>query len=224
MTGISGTFAAVPDDAMLREKVREVLSRPGYHTENADAKIDWATELWLTVWEWILKAVLWIFNLSEGLPWVLRVLISAVSVLLLIVIFSHIAYTLFSALRGVDRKTSPLLEISSVGIGATELESLAEQAAGRGELIEAVRFLFRACLARFQDRERRQFRRGTTNREHLRRYRGSQFFVPLETLVSTIEWKWYGEEVCDAADYQACRQAHAEVVSILREPVRADAA
>ena len=92
------------------------------------------------------------------------------------------------------------------------------------ELIEAVRFLFRACLARFQDRERRPFRRGTTNRGHLRRYRGSQFFVPLETLVTTIELKWYGEEVCDAADYQACRQAHAEVVSILREPICADAA
>ena len=118
------------------------------------------------------------------------------------------------AAMGGERREALSLEVSPSPLTtAREWERLADDAAERGEWIAAVRHLFRACLARLEERERRPFRRGTTNRGHLRRYRNAAFCEALEVLVLTIERKWYGDEACDAQDYAACRQAHSQVTA-----------
>ncbi|MBC7820754.1 MAG: DUF4129 domain-containing protein [Planctomycetaceae bacterium] len=213
MSGMLGLLASMPDETALRDKVREVLSRPDYQTERSASESLWILELIFKVLEWVIKPLRWLFELTEGLPSFLRWVIVAVLVVVLVALLVHIFYTLFRALGGEQRQP-PSHEIAQSPLTtAKEWERLADDAAERGEWIAAVRHLFRACLARLEERERRPFRRGTTNRGHLRRYRNAPFCESLEVLVITIERKWYGDEACEAKDYEACRQAHSNVTA-----------
>lgn len=208
-------FGSLPDENVLRDKVREVLARPDYHLQPSGDSTEWLIETLLTVLKWIIAPFKWIYELSEGLPGVLRWLIVLALAVAVVAIVAHIIYTLVSAMRGGDRERFVLpTEPAPARMTATELEQLAESAAARGELIVAVRFLFRASLARLELREKKLTRRGLTNREHLRRYRGTPFFEPLEILVSTIEWKWYGEQTCVNEDWETCRRAYQSMAGL----------
>lgn len=212
MSGLLGALASMPDETVLRDKVREVLARPIYQTDRADDS-PWLLELFLKAIEGLIGALRWLFDLTEGLPSFLRWIIVAVLVVVLVALLVHIFYTLFRALGG-DHRDGPTVSISQSPLTtAEEWERLADEAVARGEWIAAVRHLFRACLTRLEARERRPFRRGTTNRGHLQRYRNADFRESLELLVVTIERKWYGDEPCDAEDYEVCRQAHSRVTS-----------
>ena len=213
MSGILGALASMPDEAVLRDKVREVLSRPVYQTDRSASDTPWLLELFFKALEWLISAFKWLFELTAGLPDILRWLIVAVLVVVLVALLIHIFYTLFRALSGDHREPLQATISQSPLTTAREWERLADDAAVRGEWIAAVRHLFRACLTRLEERERRPFRRGTTNRGHLRRYRNAAFCESLEVLVLTIERKWYGDEACDAQDYEACRQAHSRVTA-----------
>lgn len=213
MSGHLGASASLPDEAVLRDKVREVLSRPDFHTDRAADETPWVLELLLTALQWLFDSLRWLFNLTEGLPEFLRWVVVAVLVVVMVALLVHIFYTLFRALGGDRREPLAVADSQSPLTTASEWERRADDAAARGEWIAAVRHLFRACLARLEERERRPFRRGTTNRAHLRRYRSADFRESLEVLVVTIERKWYGDEVCDAKDYEACRLAHSRVTA-----------
>ncbi len=213
MSGMLGAFAVMPDETVLREKMREVLSRPIYRVERPTNESFWMIELFLKVIEWLIIPFRWLFEITDGLPMFLRVLIVAVLVVALVAVLTHFVFTLFRALGGERRVDLAASIMPSPLKTAREWERLADSAAERGEWIEAVRHLFRACLARLEERERRPFRRGTTNRGHLRRYRNASFSEALEVLVVTIERKWYGDESCDARDYAACQQAHSRVAA-----------
>jgi GNAT superfamily N-acetyltransferase len=215
MSGIVTVLASLPEDAVLRDKVREVLSRPSYQTDRSANDNPWILELFFKVFETLLSVIRWLFDLTEGLPSFLRWVIVAALVVVLVALLVHIFYTLFQALGGERRVAFALEDSSSPLTTAREWEQLADDAAHRGEWIAAVRHLFRACLARLEERERRPFRRGTTNRAHLRRYRNADFFESLELLVVTIERKWYGDEACDVKDYEACRQAHSRLTACI---------
>ena len=213
MTGILGALASMPDEAVLRDKIREVLSRPDYRIGPPSNETPWMLELFFKALEWLIAPIRWLFELTEGLPSFLRWLIVAVLVIVLVALLVHIFYTLFRALGGDHREQLLVASSQSPLTTPREWDRLADEAAARGDWIVAVRHLFRACLARLEERERRPFRRGTTNRGHLRRYRNAAFCESLEVLVATIERKWYGEETCDARDYEACRQAHSRVTA-----------
>lgn len=208
-------FGSLPDETVLRDKAREVLARPDYHLQPPGESTEWLIEAFLTVLKWVIAPFRWIYELSEGLPGFLRWTIVLVFAVVVVALVVHIIYTLVSAMRGGERERFALpTEAVPVRMTATELEQLAESAAARGELIVAVRFLFRASLARLELREKKLTRRGLTNREHLRRYRGTPFFEPLEVLVSTIEWKWYGEQACASEDWETCRRAYQSMAGL----------
>lgn len=214
MSGILGAVATLPDESVLRDKVREVLSRPTFSAERSTTETPWWIEMFIKVIVWLAGFLKWfLFDFTEGWPMVLRVLITLVMLVLLVAVLVHGFNVLLRALSGDRRPEHAAAVTQSALMPAREWERLADAAAARGEWIAAVRHLFRACLARLEDRERRPFRRGTTNRGHLRRYRNTPFSEALEVLVVTIERKWYGDEVCDAQDYQACRQAHSRVTA-----------
>lgn len=218
-------FFGLPDDNVLREKVRDVLARPDYRLDPPGDSAAWFIEMLLTVLSWIIWPFKWIYNFSEGLPDFLRWLVVLAMIAVMGLVVGHIVYTVISAIRGSDREKFALpSESAPQRMTAAELETLAEQAANRGELVVAVRFLFRASLARLELREKKMTRRGLTNREHLRRYRGTPFFDPLEVLVSTIEWKWYGEQPCADEDWESCRRAYQSVARLLSGAMWTDVA
>lgn len=208
-------FGSLPDENVLRDKACEVLARSDFHLQPPGESTEWLIEAFLTLLKWLIAPFKWIYELSEGLPGVLRWLIVLIFAVAVAALVAHIIYTLVLAMRGGERERFVLpTESAPVRMSATELEQLAESAAARGELIVAVRFLFRASLARLELREKKLTRRGLTNREHLRRYRGTPFFEPLEILVSTIEWKWYGEQTCANEDWETCRQAYQSMAGL----------
>ncbi len=214
MSGILPTLASMPEETVLRDKMREVLSRPDYRTDRVADETPWLLELFLKAIEWFADLIRWwLFEFTEGWPMFLRVIISLVMVVLLVAVFVHGFVTLFRALKGERREKLSVSISPSPLTTVREWDRLAEEAAARREWIEAVRHLFRSCLARLEERERRPFRRGTTNRAHLRRYRNAPFCESLEVLVVTIERKWYGDEACYAKDYEACRLAHSRLIA-----------
>ena len=204
------------DEDVLRGKLEEVLSRSEFHTETVQDNSIWWLEWMLSAIKWILKPFLWLIEVTNDLPLPMQLLIIIPLFAVAIGLIAHICWTLYQAMSGgrirVPAYSSPAV---ATRLSADEWERRADEAVEEGDLIGAVRCLWRGCLVRLEDRERRPFRRGTTNREHLKRYRETGLFDPLETLVVTIEQKWYGDEVCEVDDYQECRQAHAEAVTLL---------
>lgn len=209
--------AELPDADKLKEKLHEILARPDYQLDPVSKEPSFFEGWWLEVLRWILKPIEWLFGLTEGLNLGVRVVLTTILTILLVALIAHIIWSLSRAMRGHanDREKLPLEDERITN--PEELEALAEQAAAKGQAIEAIRWLFRACLARLELFERKSFRRGTTNREHLRRYRGTQLFSPLEVLVKTIELKWFGDEPCLPDDWTTCRAAHAEITRLVTE-------
>jgi len=210
---------AVPTEAELRRTLDRILSRPEFEIDSAPESSDLSMRVLHQIINWILAPFRWLFDLTEGMPDIVRWLISSGLFALLLLLAGHIGWTLYRAMggRGGLRSDASRLRGHERVLRPEEYESAAARAAEQGEIMEAVRLLFRACLSRLELHERRSFRRGTTNREHLKRYRHTQFFTPMEKLVVTIERKWYGSEPCVADDLVACQAAHAQVRSILRE-------
>ncbi len=205
---------ATPPEESLRQKLQEVLSRPEFqHTtsEQSESDLLW----WLsTLLRWVMGPLRWLYSMTEGLPEIFRWLIVAILVVALATLMVHILWTLRRAMGGGDRiirGRSHSANGEQAQLSVAELEKAAERNAVSGAFIEAVRLLFRAMLMRLEEREGRRFRRGITNRQHLRRYHGSPFASSIRMLVNTIEKKWYGEEACDQTDFEECRQAYSEI-------------
>jgi hypothetical protein len=209
----------------LREKVNEVLARPEYAQADREASTA-MLEFWQRTLEWGLVPLRWMFEMTQGLPDVIRWLIVGGLTLMLVVLVIHLVWTFHRAVMGASmaRRDVALELEEQVHRRPEDVEALVRQVAADGDWIGAVRLLLVAALLRLEQREERPFRRGMTNRQHLKRYRNSQVFEPLQTLVRTIELKWFGDEVCEQVDYDACRQAHGTLCSLLAGGVHADAA
>ena len=78
-----------------------------------------------------------------------------------------------------------------------------------------------ACLLRLELAEKRTFRAGTTNREHLRRHRGFAGLRAPRAVCRDIETRWYGRGVCGLEDFEACRAAHARIRDFTQELLHA---
>lgn len=217
---------AFPTEEQLRVTLREVLSRPDYQIDPPPEPSEGLLQLLATLLRWILAPFKWLFDSMEGLPDFLRWLIVIVLFIVLLALIAHMAWTLMQAMSGgrrSQRATALPSETTNVELTVTELEQAAETAFHRGAFIEAVRYLFRATLANLAEREKKKFRRGTTNRQYLNHFRNSGILPYLQILVSTIELKWYGDEPCEQQDYENCRDAYQQIVSLLRGGQRVNA-
>ena len=215
-----------PTDEQLRGTLREVLSRPDYQIDPPAEPSEGMLRILATLLRWILTPFKWLFDAMEGLPDFLRWLVVIVLFVVLVALLAHIAWTFYQAMTGGRRPQGRTLlpsESADAELSVSELEAAAEQAFNQGALIEAVRFLFRAALTGLTERERKKFRRGTTNRQFLNHFRNSAVSPHLQIFVSTIERKWYGDEPCENQDYDDCRDAYQQIVTLLRGGARANA-
>lgn len=214
-----------PTKEQLRDTLREVLSRPDYQIDPPSEPSEGMLRILATLLRWILTPFKWLFDAMDGLPDFLRWLVVIVLFVVLVALLAHIAWTFYQAMTGGRRPQGRTLlpsESADAEMSIEELETAAEQAFHQGALIEAVRFLFRAALTGLSQRERKKFRRGTTNRQYLNHFRNSAVSPHLQMFVNTIERKWYGDEPCENRDYDDCRNAYQQIVTLLRGGARAD--
>jgi hypothetical protein len=212
-------FAAAPSAEEIRRKAAEVVARPDYQLDSGLS--DESMSLWLTLLSWIIRPIVWLFEAMEGMPIFLRILVIVLLVIVLLALSVHIVWTLIAALRpgAVRGLGSPVARQEA--IDPRELEQQAERAASSGEHLDAIRLLFRAALLRIEQAEQRKLRIGMTNRELLRRYSASALGEPLQLFVETIDRKWYGKQVCEAAEYELCREGYTRISTLTQR--RADA-
>lgn len=215
-----------PTEEQLRSTLQDVLSRSDYQTGSPSEPSEGMLQILATLLRWLLTPFRWLFEMTAGLPDFLRWTIVVVLSVILIAIFVHMAWTLYYVMTGGRRPRRGIAlpsDEADVELSVSDLEQAAEMAVDQGAFIEAVRFLFRATLARLAKREKRRFRRGMTNRQFLKHFRDTSISPPLNVLVTTIELKWYGDEPCENRDYDDCREAYGEIAVMLRGGLHADA-
>ena len=214
---VQAAASPLPEAETLRRVAEEVISRPDYNLEAQPGSGRVLLDLILDFISWLLSPFRALFDalsaISPVLDW-------AVIILVFLVVFAliaHIIYSIKMALQG-RRPSLPFgAGTRKELVDPTVLEQMADEAFGNGDYIGAIRHLFRACLLRLEQVEKRTFRRGMTNREHLRRYRSGPISQPLELFVETIDTKWYGQGVCLPEDYERCRSAHQNIRHLARE-------
>ncbi len=219
--GLMPAASPLPDPETIRRTAEQVLHRPDYQlAPQSDSGLT-LLELLLRLLRWVLTPFLWLLNTLAGLPGWLRWPIALGLAALLILLVFHIGYTIVGAVRGPRQKRGLAEALPRMSRDPAALERQAAEAVSRGDLITAVRLLFMACLLRLERAEKRPFKAGTTNREHLRRHRDSPVFEPLRLFVEIIETRWYGRGICGLEDYEACRAAHARIRDFAKEPLHA---
>jgi uncharacterized membrane protein len=204
------TAAALPDAGLIRRTAEEVVGRPEFRLEpTANPRATIIAWLW-DLLVWILKPFLRFFaGLWEMSP-ALAVVVMILLVAILFALLWHIAYSFRQAMQRRTRTMRPD-ELAKKSLDPRSVEIEAEEAAHRQDYIRAVRLLFRACLLRIEQTNRRGSRPGVTNREYLRRYRDTAVHDALRQLVEVIDSKWYGYGICDVQDYMRCQRAHAQL-------------
>lgn len=202
----------LPAPDAIREKISEVLARPDFQIDPVTTEQSWEwLKLFFLIVRWILKPFVWLMELTEGLPMLLRWTIIVALLVVTVLLVWHITHTIVAAIRGPQRLPR-LPESEEPSQRNPEIfEQRADEAARHGAWIDAIRLLFRATLLRLEAREKRRFRVGMTNREHLRRYRQSPIAEPFRQFVETLDLKWYGDEPCDRSDYDSCLEAHTTI-------------
>ncbi len=205
-----------PDD--LRDAAGRIVTGPDYRLDAQQSQSHWTEELVLTIIEWILIPFRWLFELTEGLPSVLRWPIFAVLIIVLVGLMWQLAYSFIAAMRRPTRTTSTGLTDRQRGMSAEEYEQLADEAARAGHHVAAIRFLFRASVARLEFSSKQKHRPGATNRELLRRFsQWPEISTSIRHFVDVIDRKWYGDEHCSEYDYTECQSAYGSVCRFLRE-------
>ncbi len=155
----------------------------------------------------------WLQALFEFSP-ILGGLVFALLVGTLIALTWHLIYSFRSALRAPDEIQPGLA--APVNLTPAEIEQRARAAAKKGQFIEAVRLLFLASLMTLEAAQKRNVRRGTTNREYLKRFKNTPAFDPLFFLVETVDRKWYAGIPCTEEDYQESLRAYASIQQAAR--------
>lgn len=215
---------AIPDAETIRQAAQEVVQRPHYRLDETATDTLWLWELAFRVVRVVVRFFEWFFELTDGLPMPLRWIIVVGLTLILILLIAHITYTFGVALRGGRRAVRlPTAEDRRL-TDPEQLEKQAHQAGASGDYLLAMRLLFRAALLRMERAEKRRFRPGLTNREHLLRYRDTPLFDPLHRIVVLLERKWYGDEPCGPEDYSQFESAHRQIRGMLEEKLGAHSA
>lgn len=207
-----------PTPEALREAAASIVAGPDYRLDQQQSHSRWLEEFLLTLIEWVIKPLRWLFDLTEGLPDFLRWLIVAGLTLVAIGLIYHMVYSLTSALRRPKSTSSFGVANRHRGLSAEEFEQLASDALIKGHHVTAIRYLFQASVTRIENSLKQKHRPGTTNRDLLRTF---QKWPPisnsLKHFVDVIDRKWYGDEACTESDYAGCHVAYTEVCGFLRE-------
>ncbi len=207
-----------PTPEALRDAAARIVGGTDYQLDVQRSGSHWTEELVFMILEWILVPLRWLFDLTEGLPDVLRWLIVAVLVIVMIGLIWHMAYSFITAMRRPVRVAGSGLSDRQRGYSADELEQFAAEAESVGNHIAAIRFLFRASVARLEDSSRQKHRPGATNRELLRKFsKWPEINTSIRFFVEVIDRKWYGDEHCSEFDYAECQSAYRSVCGFLRE-------
>ncbi len=215
--GLTPAETAANDPETIRRTAEQVLRRPEFQLDPTPESGTTILEWTLRVLRWILEPFRWLFNAMEGLPDILRWLIVVALFAALVLLVLHIAYTFVQAVAGPTRVRGLSATARATPRDPSSIERGASEAASRGDHLTAIRLLFAACLLRLEAAEKRIFRPGTTNREHLKRHRKSPVFEPLKVFVDTIETRWYGQGECGPDDFEVCRAAHARIRDLAQE-------
>jgi hypothetical protein len=195
--------ARSPDADLIRRTAEEVARRPEFRLEpksDNSALVRYLLEKLGELFGYL--GALW--HLSPVVACILVIVVLSIVVAILV----RIALTIRQGWVG-QSPAGNMAAHKRRQLDPTKWERDAEQAAQQGDYIGAVRLLFRAAVIRLEQRAGRVARPGTTNREYLARYRASDAIDALRQFVEVIDAKWYGYGVCDADDFQRCRQAHA---------------
>jgi len=206
--------AASPES--IREATQQVLTSGDYHLDREDNPLQ---PLWERIRETIfsvLESIANFFSFLQGLPGFLQwIIISALFVILALLV-AHIIYSVIVAMRPGRNPRAKLSELAEHRDDPRQWESLAVQMADEARYVEGARLLLRASLFRLEDYFDRPFRRATTNREYLRKYRKLPVLDAVKQLVDTIDRKWYGEESCDRDDYDRCSRSHLQILELVQ--------
>jgi Domain of unknown function (DUF4129) len=201
----------LPGAESVRETARAVLARPEFQLDNLPddgmSPYYFFLRLLQGILRWVEGLYDWLSGISPLLAWFVIIALT-ISLVLLV---GHIIWTISMVIRGDRRALRSLEESERKTLDPAELLKQADEANARGNPILGVRLLYRACLARLEQTERKPLRPSATNREHLNRYRATPLYDSLARLVSIIDLKWYGAEPCVPADFAECRQAYERV-------------
>jgi hypothetical protein len=219
--GPTPAASPLPDPDTIRRTAEQVLRRPEFRLDPQPDSGAWLLRWLMRILRWVAAPFRWLFDALEGLPDWLRWLVVIGLVVLLVLLVLHIAYSIVVAVRGPRMRRGPAAAVGAAPRDPVVLEGQAAESVARGDFLTAIRLLFLACLLRLEKAEQRVFRAGTTNREHLRRHRGSPVFEPLGQFVEIIETRWYGQGACGPEDFDACRAAHARIRDWAEEALHA---
>ena len=191
----------------IRQTAQEVLSNPRYQaspTEGLDL-----ISLLTDFLDWIFSPFKGAFEILSGVSlifaWVVTGLVATALVVLVGVAFYRLAT--FKSVVHVPR-SSPN---DARHRDPVELEKLANESLEASDFVVAVRLYLMATLLRLELAQKKRFRPGMTNREHLRRYSRSPIFEPMQYMVELMDQTWYGGANCDLESASKCRDAYQEI-------------
>jgi hypothetical protein len=193
----------------LRTQIREILAAPEFNYE------PWWGQEWLEKLSDLLRRILPTGGAMElfGLP--IETLLKWIGLLLL----PFLPFLLFRLGKNYfigepwkrEGKKAPQAKETWQG-----LKRKAEEAAGRGEFLFALRFLYLAALEFFRARHLLTSGKSGTDRVHLKelafslgeRNRG---YLAFQQLVGLFQEKWYGLRECRPGDYRRAEELLAEI-------------
>lgn len=208
---------ASPGAAEIRRRVHDVLQRTDYQLDTSDSA-DLGDSFFVRALRWLSDGFTALAESLAFLPWFLRY----PAALLIVVLVAWLVYRIVRALsrRVQDLVSEPgdSLRGRSVTIDdPVEYEALAAAARRDDRFVEAARWLLRAALLRLEHAEKRRPRPGATNRELLRRYRGTPLASPLQTMVDIVDVYWYGDRPAGLADFDRCQASYRQLHQALTE-------
>ena len=212
---------AVAPPETIRDATEKVLASDEYRLDLEEHALNPLWQRLLEMLRSVLEFIAKLFSFLDGLPQLLRWIIICALLVMLVLLIWHIIYSIMSAMGTAGHRRAKLRELLEHRDDPRLWEQQSEQLAETGSFVEASRLLLRASLFRLEDFFDRPFRRATTNREYLRKYRQLPVLDAVRQLVETIDRKWYGEEPCDRQDYEECRESHSRILELVRQrPVK----
>ncbi len=98
--------------------------------------------------------------------------------------------------------TLPFESSSDFALSSNDALSRARDNASRGDLREAVRYLYMTTLLSLSERDLLRLDHSKTNREYLRQASGTSFAGTLGSIVDVFDRVWYGFQTIDSDSYQ----------------------
>lgn len=199
---------AFPSPESIREAAQEVLADPAYtldmyeppYFDTVRDVVSWTNKILQPVFDLFSR----LFALPAHLKWPLVALFALVLGLL---VWQAVAAGRRAFARRrlrEDYTLAPAAQAADAGYWLRQ----ADLAAAAGDYLSALRLLLRAGILTL---EGERFTRAATNREYLRRYRGTPSEQPLRVLVQLVDYKWYGGRACSLADWQSGQAAYREL-------------